>query len=391
MAEELLTKGDFTQTFASILIRHWRGIAGIALLASLLTALIGQLILRDKYEALTMISVTKSSEGKEADMNAAARDSATISRALAALATTDSFYQQVAINLPTPAVTVDQLARQTSIVFQTDRRLLELRSTASTPEGAIQIANTWSNSVVMMGQTLYAASTPNPTVEGELSKLRSQIDDAQKQLTAFNNSDRSALLQIEYDTLLKNYQENLQLQQQIAQALELLTNFRAALSNFPAENQASLEDEITAAQLQIKVFGLSDVPLQPVLKANHKVGELIALVDTAVTTGKANQKTTIARNQVMQARMEELRVSLANAHYQQQTLNGAVQSAQKSYEDLKHDADKAASVLSMPIIRLISPAIRATEVNRSRLPLYVVVVGTAAGLFYLSFVSLRQA
>lgn len=93
----------------------------------------------------------------------------------------------------------------------------------------------------------------------------------------------------------------------------------------------------------------------------------------------------------MQARMEELRVSLANAHYQQQTLNGAVQSAQKSYEDLKHDADKAASVLSMPIIRLISPAIRATEVNRSRLPLYVVVVGTAAGLFYLSFVSLRQA
>ncbi len=254
----------------SFLIRHWKWIAGSAILAAL-AALIISLIMPPQYEATALITMARQRYQLQFDPRITTvtdPQAQQPNRSLPELAMADSLLSgvigQLHDQLPPADRTLVNFERQVSARAGTDPSLIRLSATSDDPRQAQTIANTWAKGYVAYVNDLYQLG---PSDEAffvtQTVEARSTLEAAEQALIDYQGRNPGALVDAQLTSKQAALANDLSNNRTIALIIQDARSLQQQLARQKPDSSTALADELAALYLQVDALNSqTTVPIQ---------------------------------------------------------------------------------------------------------------------------------
>jgi len=377
--------------YIDVLIRHWKGIAALAIIAAVV-ALVVSFLLPPVYEASALVIITRSRYVMRFDTKFETVDNVQQPyKAYPALAKSDDLLLQTmaALNPPLPEEEQDlaSFRRRLEAVSGSDPSVVELRAKHKDAETAAYMANTWSDVFVSGVNELYDATDQDSLFfETQLAEADAALAKAEGSLIEFQSRNQAAVLTVQIEALANQLSAYLEAQNAIELVMQDAASLKARLTL--QEGDTLLADDLAALLLQIEALSLkSEVPLQlqvgggSSLSNTTKQDLVISLEDlmTALEAQSGELETKVGE---LEPRILRLQGDLQRFTTEEERLIRARDVAQDTYITLARKVDEAriAAQDESGEVRLASRAAVPTDPVSPRKMLNTAVAG-ALGLF----------
>ncbi len=255
--------------YLDVLVRRWKWIVALAVIAALAAAAVSFFVLKPTYEARALVLITNPRYQLRFDPRLETiSDIETASKAYPTLAVSDDLLKQVLDSLDPPLPetqrTLQALRGKVSASAGADPSLLQLTTTNGDPERAAQIANTWAEQYVIYVNELYGRRSEDVAFFNEqFEAARSVLDAAEEALVDYEARNQQSILQARLTAKQSALRDYLSAQHELSQVIEDAKSLRRQLEAQPQSAPASLGNELAALLLEIE--GLSqdgELPVQ---------------------------------------------------------------------------------------------------------------------------------
>ena len=261
--------------YVNLLIRHWRLIAAVTLLAGVV-ALAVSFFSPAKYQATAVALITRplyqfqfSPAIQNLPETSGAQQLLTGKAALD-LATSDALLQQVLLEVG------DDLSADERNLFSfrkmlkaksgSDPSIINLSVTNRDAQQAAHIANTWASVYVRQVNDVYGQSADQlKFFEGQLAQAKNDLDKADQALVEFQKRNDSAILQAQLSAKQSALGNYLGMNESLIVLQQNVKNLQDQLARRPADSPSSLGDDLAQLMLQVSAFSAqpSSLPIQP--------------------------------------------------------------------------------------------------------------------------------
>jgi succinoglycan biosynthesis transport protein ExoP len=325
--------------YLEVLIKRWRWIVALTLIAAAAAAAISFLVLQPTYEATALVLITSPRYVLRFDPRLeTVSDIETNSKAYPSLATSDDLLQRVIEVLPASApedaLVLQTLKGKSRARAGADPSLLELTVANGDPQQAAHIANTWAEQYVQYVNELYGQRSEDVTFfSKQLDLAQATLEAAEDALVEFQASNQSSILSAQLSSLRQAQADYLADRRAIARIIQDIQALRTQLAEQPANRSSSLSDNLTALLLQVKAFNAeSELPIQLQVTtaeslSSKTVSEQIAFLDDLTDN--------------LEAKSADIDVLLEKLAPETLRLQETVQGINTEYERLTRDRDIA--------------------------------------------------
>jgi uncharacterized protein involved in exopolysaccharide biosynthesis len=340
--------------YIEILLRHWKWIAGLTLIAAI-AGLVVSLLLPAVYEASAVVLVTQPRYQMQFDPRFEATNQWTPAyRAFPTLATSDGVLQEIVDNhVPSPEANIEEwrLKGVRGMVKATsggDPSLVLLEVRSRSPEDAAAIANMWADILTRTGNELYGGSEREVAFfEAQVSEAAQKLETAETAMIEFQGANLSSVLEAQLNSYRQAQADYLGGQRTIAYIIQDIQGLREQLAEQADNQSTSLADALTALLLQIKAFNAEQAaPLQIQVESSESLSEATVAEQIAFLEGLVARLQ--AKSAEIDERLSELEPQILTL--QQQTeefdaeygrLNRARNLASETYMTLARKLDEA--------------------------------------------------
>jgi succinoglycan biosynthesis transport protein ExoP len=339
--------------YLEVLIRRWKWIVALTLVAALVAAAISFFVLEPVYEATAMILVTNPRYQLRFDPRVETlSDIETSSKAYPSLALSDDLLKTVLevldSTLPEHEGTLQGLRGKVSASAGADPSLLQLKATNGDPEQAAQVANTWAEQYVEYVNELYGRRSEDVVFFSEqFDAAKSALEAAERALVAYEARNQEAIFQTRLDAKRLALEDYLNAQHELTLVIGDAQVLRKQLAGQPASAPASLSNDLAALLLEIQ--GLSrdvEMPLQlqvPVggSLSNKTVGEQASLLNDLVAALVDRSAEIEAQIETLSAEILPLQETLQQAVTEKERLTRAQDVARGTFTTLANKVEEA--------------------------------------------------
>ena len=254
------------RAYVAVLIRYWKWIAGLALVAAV-AAFVVSLLLPSAYEASAVVIITEPRYQMQFDPRFKTADQWTPAyNAFPTLATSDGVLRSVLdAYAPSPEAGIEEwklrtLSGMVEAISEGDPSLVVLRARSRSPEDAAAIANLWADALVKRGNDIYSDREDDVEFfQEQVAQAGQALDDADAALVEFEARSQASTVDAQLESLRQAQADYLADQRAIAYIVQDIQGLRAQLVQQPGDRPVSLADDLTALLLQIKAFNLLQV------------------------------------------------------------------------------------------------------------------------------------
>lgn len=373
--------------------RGWRVVALTALVAVAVS--VGLSLLDPyRYEAEAVLTVAKPDAElefdprfREAELNPASPYRVGSLRVYPELAPADALAQEVLEHLGETgerAASRSELQRRVRVQVLADGALISIRTRARSAAGAAGLANLWADVFSRRMEALFGNDAEMDAVIAARSAARSDLEEAEAALLAFQGTSQLPRLQVELDSAGQRYDAVLRSQDRLA----AVVRDAGALGRQLEAGQVGAAPAALAA-LALQISALSSEPASPVeldLPAGGLGGavtstELAALADAAETA----RADLVRAGEALGLHLAELGREIAQQETELVRLERARSLAEERYLAVARKADEleVAGETTRPEVRLASPAVPPEKPELGRAlqnALVALVLGLVAGV-----------
>jgi succinoglycan biosynthesis transport protein ExoP len=350
------------RAYVAVLIRYWKWIAGLALVAAV-AAFVVSLLLPSTYEAPAVVIITEPRYQMQFDPRFATVDQWTPAyKAFPTLATSDEVLRGVlAAYTPSPEAGIEEwklgtLSGMVEATSEGDPSLVVLRVRSRSPDDAAAIANLWADVLARHGNEIYSESEEDVTFfEEQVAQAGQALDDADAALVEFEARNQYDIVDAQLNSLRQAQDDYLADQRAIAYIVQDIQGLRAQLAQQPADRPISLADDLTALLLQIKAFNLLQVkaldaqasaPIQLQINSagsfsDKSPAEQIAFLDDLVATVEVKSSEIEGRLADLEPQMLALQRRLQEIDAESERLTDARDLASETYRTLARKLEEA--------------------------------------------------
>jgi uncharacterized protein involved in exopolysaccharide biosynthesis len=302
--ETMLEEEIDLRRYIEVLRRHWWWIVGLAVAAAVVAFLYSSLQ-PPLYQASAIVLVTQPRYDIQFDPSFKTEVDTVPSKALPTLATSDTVLQGVVdAYTPGPEAGIQHLSFRSLVGMAqassaSDPSLLSLRVRCRFAEDAADIVNLWADVLVRHSNELYSNGQSDVTFfEQQVAEAQQALDSAESAVIEFQARNQSSIAKGQLDSLNQAQKEYLTSQRRVAQFIQDIQALRAQLAAQPADQSASLADNLTALLLQLQAFGAqASGPIQlqiaePASLSDKSLAEQIVLLDDLAATLQAKSAQT---------------------------------------------------------------------------------------------------
>ena len=312
MAEEI----DLRQ-YVDVLIRHWKWIAGLALVAAV-AALVVSFLIPPTYEATALVAVTEPRYVMRFDPRfETVNGIQPVYKAYPELATSDELLQYLLAHLVPPPQGVESLRDLRGMLDAgagADPSIVRLAVRSQEPQEAARVVNIWAGLFVIRANEIYGSQNEEQVsfFENQLERAQAELDTAEQALVAFQARNQGAILEAQLVSAQQDLQDYLVEQREVQRAARNTLALRDSVASQPASARVSPGDDLTALLLQMQSYSVrTSRPLQTsqsgqgtsygaeseagpsvwlqvsdatLLSSEQTAGELVAFLDGLVAT-----------------------------------------------------------------------------------------------------------
>jgi succinoglycan biosynthesis transport protein ExoP len=350
------------RAYVAVLIRYWKWIAGLALVAAV-AAFIVSLLLPPTYEAPAVVIITEPRYQMQFDPRFETVDQWTPAyKAFPTLSTSDEVLQRVlAAYAPPPearieAWTLRTLSGMVEATSEGDPSLVVLRVRSRSPDDAAAIANLWADVLARHGNDIYSESEDDVAFfEEQVAQAEQALDGADAALIEFEAHNQATIVSAQLSSLRQTQYDYLADQRAIAYIAQDIQGLRAQLVQQPGDRPVSLADDLTALLLQIKAFNLlqaeargaqASAPIQlqvdsAVSFSDKSPAEQVAFLDNLVDTLEAKSSEIEGRLAELEPQMLALQRRLQEIQAESERLTSARGLVNETYKTLARKLEEA--------------------------------------------------
>ncbi len=351
------------RAYIEVLFRHWKWIAGLALILAIIAFVITSLQ-PATYRASAVIIVTRPRYQMEFDPRFATSQNWTPAyNAFPTLATSDDILQDVVDTYtPLPEAGIDEwrlgvLSGMVEANSGGDPSLLLLKVQSLSPQDAAGIANTWSDIVVRAGSEIFGDSTKDVDFfKEQVAQAEQSLDETDAALVEFEARNQSNIISTRLESLNQAQAEYLNEQRTTSYIIQDIQGLRRQLAAQQGGESMSFADGLTALLLQVKAFNarvatsetLASVPAPIELQidnseslSNKTLAEQIVFLDDLVTTLQAKSTETNMRLLELEPQILASQQTLQLLTAEQDRLVRAQEVSRETYLTLTRKLDEA--------------------------------------------------
>jgi succinoglycan biosynthesis transport protein ExoP len=339
--------------YIDVLMRRWKWIAALTLVAALAAAAVSFFVLSPTYEASALVLITGPRYQLEFDPRVVAVDEFKAAfDAYPGLALSDDLLKGVlaALDPPLPPeeARLGALRGKMSARAGADPSLLKLTVNNGDPERAARIANTWAERYVDYVDNLYGRRDEDAAFfSQQLEEARAALQAAEGALTDFEARNEYSTLSAQLSSLRQTQSDYLAEQRSILRLNQDIASLQAQLAGGSSARASTLGDDLTALFLQIKAFNAqSSMPLQLQVTTTESlsgrtVAEQIAFLEELATNLEAKSTAIDALLTELQPRILSLQEALQAVDTEQKRLNRDRTVAETTYITLANKVEEA--------------------------------------------------
>lgn len=379
--------------YIEVLIRHWKWIAALAILAAA-TALVVSFLLPPTYEASALVVITKPRYVMRFDERfETVNDVQQPYKAYPALAVSDDLLLQTmaALNPPLPEEDQDLTSFRDKLaaVSGSDPSVVELRAKHQDAAMAAYIANTWAGVFIGRVNELYNVSAQDARFfEDQLADADTVLTKAEQALIEFQSRNQTNVLNAQVSAHRQQLSNYLASKNTIKLVIQDAIDLKERLRLREGEAPASLADDLASLYLEIDALSSKGaIPLQLQVSpasslSNRTADEQIAFLDGLATS--LQEKLSALDAEIAQLEPEILRLQgeIQASNTEADRLTRARDVARDTYTTLARKVDEARITAQDESgeVRLASYAAVPTKPVSPRKKLNTAVAG-ALGLF----------
>ena len=303
--------------YVDVLIRHWKWIAGLALVAAV-AALVVSFLIPPTYEATALVAVTEPRYVMRFDPRfETVNGIQPVYKAYPELATSDELLQYLLAHLVPPPQGVESLRDLRGMLDAesgADPSMVRLAVRSQEPQEAARVVNIWAGLFVIRANEIYGSQNEEQVsfFENQLERAQAELDTAEQALVAFQARNQGAILEAQLVSAQQDLQDYLVEQREVQRAARNTLALRDSVASQPASARVSPGDDLTALLLQMQSYSVrTSRPLQTsqsgqgtsygaeseagpsvwlqvsdatLLSSEQTAGELVAFLDGLVAT-----------------------------------------------------------------------------------------------------------
>jgi uncharacterized protein involved in exopolysaccharide biosynthesis len=323
--------------YLRVLIRHWKLIAGLTIIASM-AALIVSLLLPPTYEATALIVVTRLRNQYQFDPRIQTQIDQQPYKAYPELALTDNLLTRVIAALGEQLKPEDRdpaaLRERLSAEAGADPSLVRLSVTGERPQQTQSIANVWASLYVTYTTELYQQRSSSAIFfEAQATEAKDRLAAAEQALVDYQARNPLNVVTAQFNSKQTQLADYLTATQTITMVIQDARSLQQQLAQQDVNSPSSLSDQLAALYMQVDALNSkADIPIQLQIGgggslSDRTVAEQTALLGTLI---KALQDKSVEIQQQIKALEPDI---LA--------LQQAQQSAQAELDRLTRDRDVA--------------------------------------------------
>jgi len=354
--------------YVEVLIRYWKWIAGLALVAAVV-ALGTSYLIPPTYEATALVAVTEPRYMMRFDTRFETVNSVQPAyKAYPELAASDDLLRDLLAALNSDVedvVTLQDLRERLEAESGADPSMVRLVVRSQDPEAAARIANTWADLFVARANEIYGAHSEHQMrfFEAQLERARLELDAAQQALVEFQARNQGTVLEARLASVQQDLQDYLVEQREIERALRNVRALRDSVADQPADAVVSPGDDLTALLLQIQAFSVrasrpgqratsgaeletgSSVWLQisdaSLLSSERTAGELTAFLDELAAILEARGEEVATQVTALEPHILDLQQQLQESRVEESDLVRTRDVAQETYVTVARKVEEA--------------------------------------------------
>ncbi len=358
------------RVYIAILLKYWKEILGATLVAALV-ALVISFLLPPTYEATALITVAKPRYVMQFDPRIETLYNIQPAyKAYPELATSDEVLQELLARLnprPEKVETLQALREMVQAKSGADPSVIRLTVRYRDPETAAHIANLWAEIFVRRANEIYGTEAQSQLqfYQQQLERAKAELTAAEEALVEFQARNRESVLQNQLNSYRQMQADYLTDQRQIAYIVQDIQGLREQLSRQPADQPATLADQLTALFLEIKAFNAhASAPIQlqvdsAATLSEKSLPEQIAFLDDLVRVLERKSAEIDARLAELEPQILALQQELQQVRTEEDRLIRARDVARETYMTLARKVEEAriaAEDASTGEVRLASQA-----------------------------------
>jgi succinoglycan biosynthesis transport protein ExoP len=340
--------------YIEVLIRRWKWIVALTLIAALTAAAISFFVLEPVYEASALVLITSPRYQLRFDPRLeTVSEIETASKAYPSLAVSDDLLNQVleamdAEDLPENERKLQVLRGKVGASAGADPSLLKLTATNGDPERAARIANVWAEQYVEYVNELYGRRSEDVLFFGEqFDAAKSALEAAEEALVDYEARNQQAILQARLNAKRSALNDYLAVQHELTLVIEDAQALRQQLEGQPASALTSLGNDLAALLLEIQ--GLSrdtELPLQLQVVgggslSNKTVGEQTRLLSDLIAALEDRLAEIETQVETLSAEILPLQEALQQATMEKEQLTRERDVARNTYLTLANKVEEA--------------------------------------------------
>ncbi len=293
------------RVYINILIRHWRLIVGLTVVAGVV-AFVVSLLMPAQYQATAVVVVTRPlyqfqlAPGIQNLPESTAGTQILSGKAALDLAVSDAMIQdlldQVGSDLPAEERFLVPMRGMLKAGQGGDASIIKLTVTNRNPQRVSKIANVWASLYVRQVNDLYGQSAEQlKFFENQLAQAKSDLDTADQALVDFQKRNDAAVLQAQLTAKQNALANYLSLNESLKLLLQNVHSLQDQLARQPANDPSTLGDDLSTLSLQVNALNAqSGIPIQLQLPStgtlsNKTVGQQAAYLADLAKTIEAKQ------------------------------------------------------------------------------------------------------
>ncbi len=345
------------RAYVLVLLKYWKWILGTAVAAAVV-ALAVSFLLPPTYEAVALVAVTKPRYVMQFDPRIAPVESVSNAviqpayKAYPELASSDEVLQEVLARLnprPEKLETLRDLQEMVEAKSGADPSVIRLAVRHRDPEAAAHIANLWAEIFVRRANEIYGTEAQSQLqfYQQQRERARAELTAAEEALVAFQARNRESVLQNQLNSYRQMQADYLADRRQITYIVQDIRGLREQLSRQPADQPATLADQLTALFLQIKAFNAqASAPIQlqvdsAATLSEKSLPEQIAFLDDLVRVLEAKSAEIERRLAELEPQILALQQELQEIRTEEDRLTRARDVARETYMTLARKVEEA--------------------------------------------------
>jgi uncharacterized protein involved in exopolysaccharide biosynthesis len=344
------------RVYINVLIRYWRLIVGLTLVAGVAAFVVG-LLMPAMYQATAVVVVTRPlyqfqlAPGIENLPESAAGTQVLSGKAALDLAVSDAMIQdlldQVGGDLPPAERFLLPMRAMLKAAQGGDASIIRLTVTNRNPQRVAKITNAWASLYVQQVNDLYGQSAEQlKFFEDQLAQAKGDLDTADQALVDFQKRNDAAVLQAQLaakQSALSNY---LNLNESLKLLLQNVYSLQDQLARQPADAPSTLGNDLAALMLQVNTFSAQPDSANP-QEAQSSLPIQLQLPSTGTLSNKtAGQQVAYLADlaRTIEAKQIEVKKQADAAPTEIMALQGQIQESNTENARLTRQRDMAQSV-----------------------------------------------